>query len=1488
MALSVWPLSYRIFSEKADKTSSAVVLPVVYGEARVKAIPIWVGQRSTAPRVAVNGGGDGNFPNGMVNDDDKASNVNKLNVGGRDNKNPNNDKWLTEYYFPVVFALCEGEILGLGDWFWCNQPNQTLNNVIVGRTNPTYTVGTSSAKRDYHYVGWNNGWQYREPNYPIPRFGFTVVNGTMEQGPCSVVKDIRWSNGQHDADWGGDNFYSWPGVAYMAHPSFWCGTSEKLLDIEVLVRGVGATESMWWAASPADVLVDQITHPRRGAGQPDTIIDSTSLSVYRSYCLAAGLGIKWVCDRTQPVLDNVKLLMEATNSELYWSDGRYKIAVLADTPVYDVQGAEQWTPPNWNANVGRSDPVYALDEDDFVANPGEDPVRVEQRADADIYNSFPVKVIIPEYDYSAQEIITDDDTVDVNRFGLKRAPVTDFPCLSGTGMNGAAAAAQMMSRILARRATRVLNTYSFKLPWQYSRLDRGDVVSLTDSVAGLDNVAVRIIEIDEGDDGLLSMRAVDWPAGCSTAPLFGAQTGESGTYERPTGTEGTVADFVWMPPTQATAYRREVWIAAAGNGTAWYGAEVWASWDATNYSLVGEIRPAIIGSLTADLPSGPPPDETNTLSVDLGISHGGLNTATEKDRDGLVTLCYVGEARPVGSGGELLSYATATATGSYTYDVSSLRRGCLGTVPEDHGNGDRFLFIDSRVLRLAVPESRLGGTLSVRIRGFDENHHAFRDLDDIIPVSYALPARKGAVLPLPVTLPFDDWNQDEWTVWGVDGTTKFTVEETGLQGGRALRITGPAWLRYERNIPYDAGVVGGYSEILALKIRLRQYANPDSPGTKAIYGGLVQVDKDGATFRDLAGQSITETSTNIAAYLWLDNMDGISINAGQDDNAWQEYTGYWQSTAATGTLGGASMVPDGEGVGGPGKAQTLTRYIRPVIAVNQTGNGVVDIDCVSLWVAIAATDIVARQNAEDAFDMANGKNKIYYTYGEPTPPAGGFVDGDLWFDQRPNADGGHAMPFVWNASLNGGAGGWEDAKGQARIVGLDIAGETITGNNIQGNTIEARHLKSGPGNNLLYNADFSSVRTGVTSPAPTHSEFSGWTFINDFWGTNCKPDVNFNTTWSLGRTQDSRNTQSLNTMYITQGGVANAGEYAELRSNKIPVVVGTRYCASAYTGAHRCQIMVDVIWYDVDGNELRDGGGDPIHTISAGGTGNDAFNEDGVGDYKNGGSALAQYKRCRRVDIAPTNATAVAVRLLKFNTHGGQADSYLFACRAALEEMPPGGLEPGPWFPAPKTIMDENGIASNAFRTTDYESAYDGGIEYAGKGAKMQNAPGLTDASLMVAATHFKIGKYTAEDLFLESVKIFGGRIICDHGAIACEGFPAGFGVSAEEVQVVQNGSWGMRLNITRSTVQEVSDFYHVISTPRWMGTGDQKYELSRMGYDDWRPKFSGDSLTAYLYFVLSRYDNGYIVGPTNAGLWCGWDLLFINTGKYMSTGAYG
>jgi len=121
--------------------------------------------------------------------------------------------------------------------------------------------------------------------------------------------------------------------------------------------------------------------------------------------------------------------------------------------------------------------------------------------------------------------------------------------------------------------------------------------------------------------------------------------------------------------------------------------------------------------LTAILPSHADPDTINTLSVDLGVSSGVLDPVTTADADAFRTLCLL--AAGPAENGELIAYGDVLSTGTYTDDLTYLRRALYNTAAAAWGIGDQFTLLDltgqeGSLLKYDLPPEYIGVPMKVK------------------------------------------------------------------------------------------------------------------------------------------------------------------------------------------------------------------------------------------------------------------------------------------------------------------------------------------------------------------------------------------------------------------------------------------------------------------------------------------------------------------------------------------------------------------------------------------------------------------------------------------------------------------------------------------------------------------------------------------------------------------------------------------------------
>ena len=522
---------------------------------------------------------------------------------------------------------------------------------------------------------------------------------------------------------------AYPRLAYIAVPNYNLGSSGSLPNLSFETHGFSIVPGLD-DANPAYIIADIIVNGIFGLGLSSALID---VDDYYYYCLAANLLLSPAFTSQKGVFEHVQDLLLCTNSEAVWHDG----SVLKIVPYGDeiiTGNGVTWTPD--------VTPLYDLDDNDFIGDGSEDPIRVTRKTRSDAYNVQQVEFWDRANSYNVNTVKAHDQAA-VDMYGLR--PASTWQCHHITQLS----IAQKVAQLLLQRSVNVCNTYEFTLGWKYSLLEPMDIVTLTDAALGMDKYPVRITEIEEQEDYSWKITAEDFYPGIGTAEAYGVQ-GSSGYQPDRSVLPGDINTPVIFPaPGILTLTGYELWMAISG-GENWGGCNIYASTDDMTYSYVGQVvGPARYGSLSADLPAGTDPDTTNKCSVDLTTSKGMMLSGTEGDCDNLVTLCLVGT--------ELISYQTATLTDAYKYDLEDrLRRGVYNTEISSHNIDEPFVRLDSRLFKYPFNPALIGQTIYLKFASFNIYGQSLQSLADVDAYPFTLTTAlgyPGSVSSLVVTQP---------------------------------------------------------------------------------------------------------------------------------------------------------------------------------------------------------------------------------------------------------------------------------------------------------------------------------------------------------------------------------------------------------------------------------------------------------------------------------------------------------------------------------------------------------------------------------------------------------------------------------------------------------------------------------------------------------------------------------------------------------------
>lgn len=568
----------------------------------------------------------------------------------------------------------------------------------------TYEAAVMLALCEGEIQGVGRIWREKEKFDSLAQLRLTLMRGGDEQPLWTHLQQAKHQ----------DQALNYSGTAYLCSPNYELTKSAQIYQHNFEVIGKLGYSGNIPDANPREIVLDLLTNQRYGCGFPSQNIGDTDR--YSNYCRAVGIFLSPAYTEQGEAQRNISELLEQTNSAAVFSQGRLKIIPYGDGS-YSGNGA---------VYVADNKAVYDLTDDDFIVSGAQDPVKVERKTNADAFNQIQVEYLDRNNDYNVA-IAEVKDQANIEQYGLRPKDAVKMHGICD------AKVAQKVAQQLLQRALYVRNEYEFKLGWKYCLLEPMDIVTLTDAGLGLNKTPVRITEIEEDEEGVLSIKAEDYPVGVYTVSEYPTQPslGYSADYNVSPG--NAHVPVIFEAPLQLTGGEPQIWLATAG-GDMWGGAEVWVSTDGDSYTRVGAVNhKARFGSLTAALPNGAVFDRTNTLGVE--ISAGQLTGGTEQDSRDLLTLCYVD--------GEFLAYANAELKGVGRYTLGNLTRGAYGSTINAHAAGSQFARIDEALFKYAVPRNWIGRTVWVKLVSYNVFSGGIQDLAEVPAYSYTI---KGAPL----------------------------------------------------------------------------------------------------------------------------------------------------------------------------------------------------------------------------------------------------------------------------------------------------------------------------------------------------------------------------------------------------------------------------------------------------------------------------------------------------------------------------------------------------------------------------------------------------------------------------------------------------------------------------------------------------------------------------------------------------------------------
>ena len=464
---------------------------------------------------------------------------------------------------------------------------------------------------------------YQDDKYAPSRLSVTFFPGVLGQAPWSFL------NSSHP-----DQTLGYSSSCYAAFQNGYLGMSgvPPINSYEVIgfdVIGGGILD-----ASPIDALKRILTDTNVGVGFPSQFIDQaswfTNNNSAQNWVKSQLLFISQAILNQESVASIAGRWLEAFQIASVWSEGLLKLIPYGDQSV--TGSLASYTP-----NTGI---VAELTDNDFIlGDKADDPITVSRSPWTDAYNRVQINYQNRLYDYN-QDVVYEQDEGSVERFSPvgQLTPRIEAPTSYDfiTTWNVAAAAANMR----LKRYVYVRNKYVFKTSWRLEYVEPMDLIQITDTRMGINNLVVRVIKTVNDPDGTIEFTCEDFPGDGYAMPFVNpkAHTPALHPVAGTAASEGTSAVIVEATNHTPNRQSTRLYIFCVGDNPNWAGCVVWISLDGTNYVPIGDpvTVPARIGTLTAALSSITPSptapfgvtfDNVHSLTINFGSTSVNPSTA---------------------------------------------------------------------------------------------------------------------------------------------------------------------------------------------------------------------------------------------------------------------------------------------------------------------------------------------------------------------------------------------------------------------------------------------------------------------------------------------------------------------------------------------------------------------------------------------------------------------------------------------------------------------------------------------------------------------------------------------------------------------------------------------------------------------------------------------------------------------------------------------
>ena len=526
-------------------------------------------------------------------------------------------------------------------------------------------------------------------------------------------------------------------MMYVASSAYNLGSSAAMpnleFELEGSTQGFSDAHGMF-DADPSAVWLQYYTDPVIGAGFQGTFQTLTGpTNTYQAYCMSLGLLVSPYENTQRTASDFGKELLQVTNSDMFVSVGQVRIMPLADQPVSGTtpDGSSWSYAPNLT-------PVYIFDDDHYLPQKGDPPVKLTHRNKNDTHNMLNVEYRDRANFYNTAPINCSIKS-DIDRYGPRLMSGVTWHQITNSQT------ALMAGQLYLQADLYDVNTLEFRTRKDFCLAEPLDYIALNESTLGLVGQVCRVLELNVDADDILTWKVLEITGVSRTSAQYNwdAAQGYAANYATNPGSVQAPAIFL-MPPVPASQNTDGIMVGIAVAPTAaqefWSGCHVHMSVDGgTTYVLAGIIPGAArYGTISASIVAGSAdPDTTHTLSIALNNTNEQISTATtHADADSMQTLVLVGS----GSSAEVMSFGAAALVSAGDYNLTYLHRGLYGSTNQGHSSGALFVRLDGMVFQVAVDPGYAGQTIYFKFTSFNSWQQGEEELSAVTAYSYAVPS----------------------------------------------------------------------------------------------------------------------------------------------------------------------------------------------------------------------------------------------------------------------------------------------------------------------------------------------------------------------------------------------------------------------------------------------------------------------------------------------------------------------------------------------------------------------------------------------------------------------------------------------------------------------------------------------------------------------------------------------------------------------------